>query len=91
MSLLDKAKASPARGKGVLPVPDEELDLLIALLKGEVLRIQVAAVTGTKNQNIWSHWAISRIRRAVTNGQLDFVITKDTPRRRSARLKAVEE
>ena len=69
-TLLEKAKATTPDGRsGTTVNADEEVDLMLAFIRGEVNVRQVGAATGMKRANIHSHAAIV-IRRAIMGGQI---------------------
>jgi hypothetical protein len=68
MSLLDTAKNLDVRKRGIYS--QEELNLAIAYLKGEVSAKQVAITVGIKNGTGINHWFGPRIVRAYQLGLL---------------------
>lgn len=66
VSLLDKAKAV-ATGTRILArdMDDDELELLLAYLNGEVIARQVAEAMTMARQNV-EHWAARRLKQALS-------------------------
>lgn len=71
MTLLDRAKAlAPKYGAPPPTVTDEQIDLLLAFLNGEVTYGQVAKVFGVNRSAGAGARVVSLMRRAVALGKL---------------------
>lgn len=74
MSLLEKAKAvtTPPTVKLTGNVKDEEIELAIAILTGEVTMKQAAQALGMRYHTNSRYWACSVLKKAHASGILDL-------------------
>mgnify|MGYP001598303974 CR=1 FL=1 len=71
-TLLEKAQEFPPRGRRSRVAPlDEEVDLLIALIKGQVTYQQAASALGCSRQNIYVTLG-SKLIQAIRSGKLQL-------------------
>lgn len=74
MSLLAKVKAVPVRGKVLPSVDGEDLDVVLAYLRGEVTAAQIGASL-EKSQGFVTGWAMRVLRSAIALGQVTVTKT----------------
>lgn len=74
MSLLETVKAVPVRGRVLPTVDGEDLDVVLAYLRGEVTAAQIGAAT-EKTQGWVVGWAMRVLRSAIALGQVTAVKT----------------
>lgn len=69
MSLLSKVKAVPVRGKVLPSVDGEDLEVVLAYLRGEVTAAQIGASL-EKSQGFVIGWAMRTLRSAIALGHV---------------------